>query len=37
MPLGTWFSNTIRKRELARPLSEGEFRKTLEGIWTKKS
>jgi len=25
----------IRKRDLARPLSEGESRKSLERIWTK--
>ena len=32
-----WIGSTIRKRELARPLSEGEFRKSLEQIWAKKS
>ena len=32
-----WISETLRKRNLARPLSEGEFRKTLERIWTKKT
>ena len=31
-----WISNVFWKRDLARPLSEGEFRKTLEQIWTKK-
>ena len=31
-----WISTTLRKRDLARPLSEGEFRKTLERIWAKK-
>ena len=33
-----WISNVFWKRDLARPLSEGEFRfrKTLERIWTKK-
>ena len=30
-----WISSTLRKRDLARPLSEGEFRKTLERIWVK--
>jgi len=30
-----WIGSTIRKRDLARPLSEGEFRKTLERIWAK--
>ena len=31
-----WISSVFRRRDLARPLSEGEFRKTLERIWTKK-
>jgi hypothetical protein len=31
-----WISTTLRKRDLARPLSEGEYRKTLERIWAKK-
>jgi hypothetical protein len=31
-----WIGNTLRKRDLARPMSEGEFRKTLERIWAKK-
>ena len=30
-----WISSTLRKRDLARPWSEGEFRKTLERIWVK--
>jgi hypothetical protein len=30
-----WISSTLRKRELAKPLSEAAFRKTLERIWTK--
>jgi hypothetical protein len=30
-----WISSVFRKRDLARPLSEGEFRKTLEAIWKK--
>jgi hypothetical protein len=32
-----WIGSTMRKRDLARPLSEGEFRKTLERIWAKGS
>jgi len=32
-----WIGSTIRKRELARPLNEGEFRKSLERIWAKES
>ena len=32
-----WISSTLQKQVLARPLSEGEFRKTLERIWTKRS
>lgn len=31
-----WISRIFRKRDLAKPLSEGEFRKTLERIWTTK-
>jgi len=27
-----WISSIFRKRDLARPLSEGQFRKTLERI-----
>ena len=35
--LQVWcISSIFRRRDLARPLSEGEFRKTLERIWTKK-
>ena len=30
-----WISSVFRRRDLARPLSEGEFRKTLERIWAK--
>jgi len=30
-----WIGSVFRKRELARPLSEGEFRKALEKIWKK--
>lgn len=32
-----WICSTLRKRDLARPLSEGEFRRTLARIWAKKS
>jgi hypothetical protein len=28
-----WIGSTLRKRDLARPLSEGAFRKSLERIW----
>jgi hypothetical protein len=30
-----WISSTLRNRALARPLSNQDFRKTLERIWTK--
>ena len=30
-----WISSTLRKRDLARPMSEGEFRRSLERIWAK--
>ena len=30
-----WISSVFRRRDLARPLSEGDFRKSLERIWTK--
>ena len=32
-----WISSTLRKRDLARPMSEGEFRGSLERIWMKTS
>jgi hypothetical protein len=32
-----WISSTHRKRDLARPMSEGEFRRSLERIWARKS
>jgi hypothetical protein len=32
-----WISSTIRKRDLARPLREREFRRSLERIWAKGS
>lgn len=30
-----WIGRVFRRRDLARPLSEGEFKKTLERIWAK--
>jgi len=30
-----WISSVLRRRDLARPMSDGEFRKSLERIWTK--
>lgn len=30
-----WIGSVFWKRKLARPLSEGEFRKSLERIWKK--
>ena len=30
-----WIGSVFLKRKLARPLSEGEFRKALERIWRK--
>jgi hypothetical protein len=32
-----WISSTLRKRDLARPLSEREFKRSLERIWAKRS
>jgi hypothetical protein len=32
-----WIGSTIRKRELARPMSEREFKRSLERIWAKRS
>ncbi len=32
-----WISSILRKRDRSRPLNEGEFRKTLERIWTTRS
>ena len=32
-----WISSIFRKRALAKPQSGGEFRKTLERIWSKKA
>ena len=31
-----WIGSILRPRNLARPLSEGEFRRSLERIWAKK-
>ena len=31
-----WIGSTLRTRERARPLGEGEFRKSMEGIWAKR-
>ena len=30
-----WIRSTLRQRDLARPMREGEFRKALERIWAK--
>jgi len=30
-----WIRSTLRRRELAKPLSEDAFRKSLERIWSK--
>jgi hypothetical protein len=32
-----WNCSAMRKRDLARPLSEGEVRRSLERIWAKRS
>jgi len=32
-----WISSTLRKRDLARPMNEGEFRRSLERIESRKS
>jgi hypothetical protein len=32
-----WISSVFRRRDRARPLNEGEFRRSLERIWTKGS
>lgn len=31
-----WIRSTLRQRDLARPMQEGEFRKALERIWAKR-
>ena len=30
-----WIGSVFRRRDLAKPLSERQFRKTLERIWAK--
>ena len=30
-----WISRTLRNRDLAQPMSEDAFRKSLEKIWAK--
>ena len=30
-----WIGSTLRRQRLPRPLSEGEFRRSLERIWQK--
>jgi hypothetical protein len=32
-----WISSVFKRRDLARPLSEGEFRRSLERIESRKS
>ena len=32
-----WISSTLRRQRLPRPLSEREFRRSLERIWEKKN
>jgi hypothetical protein len=32
-----WISSTLRRRDLARPMNEGEFRRSLERIWAKRT
>jgi hypothetical protein len=32
-----WIGSILRRRNLARPLSPGDFRKTLERIWASRS
>ena len=31
-----WISSLLRRRELARPMNEQEFRQSLERIWSRK-
>ena len=31
-----WIATTLRRQRLPRPLSEREFRRSLERIWAKK-
>jgi hypothetical protein len=30
-----WISSTLRRRRLPRPMTQGEFRRSLERIWSK--
>jgi hypothetical protein len=30
-----WIGSTLRRQRLPRPLSEGEFRRSMERIWQK--
>jgi hypothetical protein len=32
-----WISSVFKRRDLARPMSEGEFSRSLERIWKKNS
>ena len=32
-----WISRTLRKRDLARPMNEGDFRRSVERIWAKRT
>jgi hypothetical protein len=32
-----WICSVFRRRDLARPMSGSEFRKTLERMWSKKT
>ena len=32
-----WIGSVFKKQRTPRPMGEGEFRKTLERIWTKRS
>jgi hypothetical protein len=32
-----WISSTLSRQRLARPLTEREFRRSLERIWQKRS
>ena len=32
-----WISSVFKRRDLARPMSEGEFRRSLERIWAKRT
>ena len=32
-----WIGSVFKMQRAPRPMSEGEFRRTLEGMWTRKS